>query len=178
MEEALLSFYYQFHAKQHYFLCHDILEEAWKAQPSYSKNDAVVSLILCATGCYHYRRGNNKGAATLFKRAYRVADSCNNNMENLGLEHQSYLNLLTQLFENASRQHSFQVIELPLLATTNKKLKQYYPDYAVMAYINETPYIYNHHLLRDRHEVEQARIEALKRSKIKWQKENNGIEDD
>ncbi|GEP84776.1 Putative cytosolic protein [Staphylococcus piscifermentans] len=176
MEEALLSYFYQFHAKQHYFLCHDILEEAWKAQSSYSKKDAVVSLILCATGCYHYRRGNYKGAATLFKRAYRVADYQNNNMETLGVKHQAYLDLLTQLCENASQQCSFQVIELPLLATTIKKLQQCYPYYTVMTYINERPYIYDHHLLRDRHEVEQARIEALKRSKLKWQKDNNNIE--
>ncbi len=41
-----INFYYQFHTKQHYFLCHDILEDAWKAENNYSKQDAVVKLHL------------------------------------------------------------------------------------------------------------------------------------
>nr|MQS96213.1 DUF309 domain-containing protein [Escherichia coli] len=35
MQQALINFYYQFHTKQHYFLCHDILEDAWKAENNY-----------------------------------------------------------------------------------------------------------------------------------------------
>ena len=62
MKEALKLFYFQFHTEQHYFLCHDILEEAWKENPHFNKNDAIVSLILFSTGCYHYRRGNLIGA--------------------------------------------------------------------------------------------------------------------
>ncbi|WP_331458274.1 DUF309 domain-containing protein [Staphylococcus carnosus] len=167
LEEALLSFYYQFHAQQHYFLCHDILEDAWKKQPFFSKEDAVVSLILCATGCYHFRRGNCKGASTLFKRAYRVANLNLKNIENLGLSSQKYLTLLTQLKKQATQNCPFQVIELPLLESTKKKLKSKFPDYQLMTKINDSPYIYDHHLLRDRHAVELARNDALKRRKLK-----------
>ena len=39
-----MDYYYQFHKHQHYFLCHDILEDAWKSQNTFSKHDAVVSL--------------------------------------------------------------------------------------------------------------------------------------
>ncbi|MCI8279249.1 MAG: DUF309 domain-containing protein, partial [Staphylococcus xylosus] len=46
MKKALKDFYFHFHTKQHYFLCHDILEEAWKDNESFRKDDAVVSLIL------------------------------------------------------------------------------------------------------------------------------------
>ena len=53
-----MDYYYQFHKHQHYFLCHDILEDAWKSQNTFSKHDAVVSLLLFATANYHYRRGN------------------------------------------------------------------------------------------------------------------------
>ena len=67
MDDALIHFYYQFHKHQHYFLCHDILEEAWKLNLSFSKNDAVVSLILFASACYHYRRDNIKGALKSYK---------------------------------------------------------------------------------------------------------------
>ena len=47
-----MDYYYQFHKHQHYFLCHDILEDAWKSQNTFSKHDAVVSLILFATANY------------------------------------------------------------------------------------------------------------------------------
>lgn len=48
-------------------LCHDILEDAWKEQPSYSKQDAIVSLILFTTASYHHRRHNYKGALKVIK---------------------------------------------------------------------------------------------------------------
>jgi len=167
LNEALLSFYYQFHAQQHYFLCHDILEEAWKEQPDFTKEDAVVSLILCATGCYHFRRGNCKGAATLFKRASRVANHNLSNLEQLGLKKHKYIELLAQLEKQAAQNNTFQVVELPLLKSTKNRLKSKYPDYQLMTKINDSPYIYDHHLLRDRHAVELARNEALKRRKLK-----------
>ena len=70
MNKALSHFYYQFHTHQHYFLCHDILEELWKSNPNFSKKDAVVSLILFSTAMYHYRRCNKLGALKSFKKRY------------------------------------------------------------------------------------------------------------
>ena len=70
MNKALSHFYYQFHTHQHYFLCHDILEELWKSKPNFSKKDAVVSLILFSTAMYHYRRCNKLGALKAFKKRY------------------------------------------------------------------------------------------------------------
>ena len=64
--QSLNRFYYYFH-KQHYFLCHDILEEAWKSNINFSKKDGIVSLILFSTAMYHYRRGNTKGALVTLK---------------------------------------------------------------------------------------------------------------
>ncbi|MDY5060882.1 DUF309 domain-containing protein [Staphylococcus simulans] len=170
MKQALIEFYYQFHTKQHYFLCHDILEDAWKAQAQFTKRDAVVSLILCATGCYHYRRANYKGAHTLFQRAARVAHESQDNLYQLGIESKSYLKLLNDLIENTKLQQPFIPVELPLLSTMKKQIKQHYPDYAIMHQINTLPYICDHHLLRDRHEVEQERLEALKQKQLKHKK--------
>ncbi|MHD0397653.1 DUF309 domain-containing protein [Staphylococcus simulans] len=170
MKQALIEFYYQFHTKQHYFLCHDILEEAWKAQPQFTKRDAVVSLILCATACYHYRRGNYKGAHTLFQRASRVAHANHDNLHLLGLENKDYLQLLNDLMEKTKQQIPFTPVTLPLTTTMETEIKRVYPDYAMMQQINTLPYIYDHHLLRDRHEVEQARLDALKQNQLKHKK--------
>lgn len=170
MKQALIEFYYQFHTKQHYFLCHDILEEAWKAQSQFTKRDAVVSLILCATACYHYRRGNYKGAHTLFQRAARVAYENQETLHHLGLESINYLTLLNDLIEMTQQHHPFKPVILPLQSTMKTQVKHDYPDYTVMRQINTLPYIRNHHLLRDRHDVEQARLEALKRNQLKHKK--------
>lgn len=158
MQRALLEFFYQYHTKQHYFLCHDILEEAWKAQSTYTKRDAVVSLILLATGSYHYRRQNFKGAHTLFKRAYRVAEV--NDVTQLGLKQEEYLNLLKTLEHQAQNKEGFTPIHLPLTKAIENTLKSQYPNYEMMQKVNDIPYIYDHHLLRDRHEVEEARNKA------------------
>ena len=63
-----MDYYYQFHKHQHYFLCHDILEDAWKSQNTFSKHDAVVSLILFATANYHYRREFKRRIKNLLKK--------------------------------------------------------------------------------------------------------------
>jgi predicted metal-dependent hydrolase len=54
MQQALINFYYQFHTKQHYFLCHDILEDAWKAENNYSKHEIDNrNLSVPVAFCYH-----------------------------------------------------------------------------------------------------------------------------
>lgn len=170
MKHALIDFYYQFHTKQHYFLCHDILEEAWKAQNHYSKTDAVVSLILCATGCYHYRRANYKGAHTLFQRAYRVAHLNRYVLSDLGLKGNDYMRLLKDYAQAAQRQLPFEPMELPVLHAFTEAIQSVYPDYTMMQQVSTLPYICDHHLLRDRHEVENARLEALKLKQLKDKK--------
>lgn len=170
MKQALIEFYYQFHTKQHYFLCHDILEDAWKAQAHFTKQDAVVSLILCATGCYHYRRTNYKGAHTLFKRAYRVAHINEAFLSQLGLKSNAYLQQLKDLIQDTQVQLPFKPFALPLMSSMEEEIEQTYPDYEMMHHVNRLPYICDHHLLRDRHAVEQARQEALKQNRLKHEK--------
>lgn len=165
MQRALLEFFYQYHTKQHYFLCHDILEEAWKAQTTYTKKDAVVSLILLATGSYHYRRQNFKGAHTLFKRAYRVAEI--NDVSQLGLRQMDYLYLLKTLEYQTQNKEIFIPIHLPLTKEIENTLKSQYPNYEMMQKVNDIPFIYDHHLLRDRHEVEEARNMAYRKKHSK-----------
>ncbi|WP_086427741.1 DUF309 domain-containing protein [Staphylococcus cornubiensis] len=162
LENDLVHFYYQFHHEQHYFLCHDILEEAWKMQQVFSKQDAVVSLILLATGSYHYRRGNFKGAHKTFNKAYHIiADYPEDTMITLGLERQAYLNILTQLIQDTAHEIPFSPIQLPLTEAMIEKVKVQFPNFQVTDTVVETPGILHHHQLRDRSDVIAAREAAL-----------------
>lgn len=161
MDNALKLFYYQFHTEQHYFLCHDILEEAWKQNSSFSKNDPVVSLILFATGCYHYRRHNFIGAKRSFERAYKVIVQ-DEDSQYLGLYISHYKNLITQIIYNIEQRKTFQPIQLPITDTMEQQILHDFPNYILTPYVIEDDYIIHHHIKRDRSEVIQARQDAIK----------------
>ena len=160
MDNALKLFYYQFHTEQHYFYCHDILEEAWKENPSFSKNDPVVSLILFATGCYHYRRHNYIGAKRSFQRAYKVITQATSS-QYLGLNINYYQKLIVQMISNIEQQKAFEPIQLPITETMEQQILQDYPNYILTPYVIDDEYIVHHHIKRDRSEVIQARQEAI-----------------
>ncbi|RIP34280.1 DUF309 domain-containing protein [Staphylococcus gallinarum] len=160
MEKALQLFYYQFHTRQHYFLCHDILEDAWKENPNFSKNDAVVSLILMTTGCYHYRRNNFRGAKTSFDRALNVIQS-STDKQILGLDIDKYVILLNSLKCNAMSCRPFLPIRLPLKQEMLQAVQSNFTDFSFRDTLINDSYIVNHHLERDRSEVIDARYNAL-----------------
>lgn len=165
MKEALKLFYFQFHTEQHYFLCHDILEEAWKENPHFNKNDAIVSLILFATGCYHYRRGNLKGAKRSFIKALTVINEVDVEPD-LGLDLMSYRSLIQNMINNVSQEQPFAPVYLPLTAAFEQQIMQQFPNYIRTPYIIDNDYIVHHHLKRDRSEVIAARARALRQRKL------------
>lgn len=160
MEKALQDFYYQFHTKQHYFLCHDILEESWKSNTSFSKDDAVVSLILMATGCYHFRRGNHRGAIKSFNKALKVIE-LHDNITTLGMDIEAYKSMLKTLIEHVDNGKPFAPIQLPLTDTMIDSILSEYPNFKMTTDMVTDSYIVNHHLERDRSEVNEARQAAL-----------------
>lgn len=161
MHKQLVEFYVQFHQEQHYFLCHDILEEAWKAQNEFSKHDPVVSLILVATGCYHYRRGNFKGAHRSFKKALKTLQRFDSTVySQLGLQYHLFQQEVSQLILDAENEIPFSPIMLPLTDEMTDEILKYYPHYRPTTTINATPFILHHHKLRDRAEVIAARAQA------------------
>lgn len=162
MEQALIDYFYQFHVEQHYFLCHDILEECWKAQPTHSKKDAIVSLILLATGAYHYRRQNYVGAHRTFMKAQKIIKEAPfQQVMQLGVNFDQYINMLEQLIEATSKQSPFAPIEIPITTEMYHLIIQQYPNYQLNLNIVHHPYIKDYHKYRDRSSVIDARIQAL-----------------
>ncbi|AVQ33127.1 DUF309 domain-containing protein [Staphylococcus muscae] len=163
MQDALLTFYYQFHTKQHYFLCHDILEDAWKQQNHYTKDDFVVGLILFATASYHYRRCNLKGALRTFKKSIKIINQyADESIASYGLQPNAFRKQIQQLCTDIEQEKCFRPIELPLLKEMEQSIKSTYNDYVVNTTIVDTPDIMHYHRLRDRTPVIDAREKALR----------------
>ncbi|MCE5089736.1 DUF309 domain-containing protein [Staphylococcus devriesei] len=160
MEQALIKFYYYFHKHQHYFLCHDILEEAWKMNASFSKKDAIVSLILFSTAMYHFRRHNFKGALKSFQKALLTFQQASDKA-NIGLKEKDYINLIEKQIDNLTNHRPFNPVYLPVTECMEKLISNAYLDYEFNPLPVREDYIVHHHLLRDRREVVEARQQAL-----------------
>ena len=153
-----MDYYYQFHKHQHYFLCHDILEDAWKSQNTFSKHDAVVSLILFATANYHYRRGNLKGALKSFEKALLTINHAKDDTQ-LHLNINEFKQLIVKMIEAVKLQKQFTPLQLPIEPEFQTLIKRKYPDYLFTSQIIKEPYIVDHHIKRDRTEVIKNRYE-------------------
>ncbi|WP_323702302.1 DUF309 domain-containing protein [Mammaliicoccus sp. Dog046] len=159
MEIDVINFHYNFHVHRHYFECHDILEEYWKAQPHFSKNDAVVSLILFSTACYHYRRENIKGALKTFNKSLQIA-ILNPSFEYLGVEREAYISVIQSQILKINQNKKYKSIQLPLTDECLYALNQTFTDFEYNTLPDVSDYIKHHHLLRDRTEVIEQRNAA------------------
>lgn len=159
MDEALIAFYYQYHKHQHYFLCHDILEDAWKENSSFSKNDAVVSLILFVTACYHFRRGNTNGALKSYQKSLKVINEAKDSI-NLQLDIDAFKKIIQTQISSIQSSHAFVPVKLPVYKDFEMRIKFSHPDYAFTSFVVSEPYIMHHHIKRDRTKVIQAREKA------------------
>lgn len=166
LQKQFVDFYVQFHQQQHYFLCHDILEEVWKSQKKYCKKDPIVALILIATGCYHYRRENFNGAYRSFQKALHLIQQHRaETFRQLGVHQDQLQQLIARMVENTAQKRPFAPLMLPLTKEMTEAILKYEPNYNPTTTVVTTPLILNHHKLRDRTEVVHARQLAQKNKK-------------
>lgn len=71
------------------------------------------------------------------------------------------LSLLVELIKATKKEQSFEPFHLPLTDTMEQIILEQYPNYVMTYYKIEDDYIIDHHLKRDRTEVEAARKRAL-----------------
>lgn len=166
LQKQLVEFYVQFHQHQHYFLCHDILEDVWKSQSKFTKNDPIVALILIATGCYHHRRENYIGAHRSFQKAIRLLQRHSaSDFVQLGVHHDLLYQTLEQFLEHTEQKRSFSPLILPLTNEMTETILKYEPEYRPLTKIISTPMLIHHHKLRDRSDVISARQQAQQNKK-------------
>lgn len=66
-----VNFIVYFNENQDFFECHEVLEDYWNEIPHRTKEHPLTAYILLATGLYHWRRENERGALRTLNKALR-----------------------------------------------------------------------------------------------------------
>ncbi|MFC3418168.1 DUF309 domain-containing protein [Salinicoccus hispanicus] len=167
----LMDFYNELIIKQDYFECHEIMEEAWKSKPMFTKKDAEVFLILLATGEYHYRRGNIPGAVKSYERALLLYHENEYDLGALGMT----VDLIDMMHERLSRMphDAFTPMQFPLTDHIWQALHREHAGgmtYEAFRKDSEDRFVSDaavvcKHRLRDRSDVIREREAAIKKRK-------------
>lgn len=143
-----------FNGNQDYFECHEVLEEYWKSIAPGEKNHPLVGYVQLATGMYHWRRNNTKGAMKIFKKAHKnfTANQSSPYFEFIGFEELCKdCEMCMKAIENGEPFKGFQIVlkNETLASLVNKKIKE----------LPSLPkdYLLHKHMLRDRTDILEAR---------------------
>ncbi|PWI27051.1 DUF309 domain-containing protein [Kurthia sibirica] len=155
---SFISFLGYFNGNQDYFECHEELEEYWKDIAPGERKHPLTGYIQLATGLYHWRRGNNKGATTILKKGYATLQASSTSPFVAALDYSSLMLHYAQTIEAVAQQQPFEAFKIII---TDVPLQQ-----LVLANIaNQIPYdahyLMNKHTQRDRSEIILSRQQAL-----------------
>ena len=149
-----------FNGNEDYFECHEVLEEYWKEIAPKEKEHVLVGYIQIATGLYHWRRGNSVGAYRILNKARKIIM---HNSKSIFTEFIALDELLVQI-DNALVQinadKSFSSFLFPL---TNLELKSLVSERIKQLPHENSAYIINKHMLRDRSSILREREENKKK---------------
>ncbi|WP_234396920.1 DUF309 domain-containing protein [Bacillus massiliglaciei] len=167
--EEYLSFMAHFHGSRDYFECHEILEEYWKETAPRDRHSHWVGLIQIAVGLYHQRRGNYKGASKTMDKAFHNLFKKKEEIQNLGLNHESLIELVRQVREEMSARKPYRSISLPirdpeLLEQCKERCRQLGAEWDTPSDLSDES-IVQKHTVRDRTEIIQERNRQLQKRK-------------
>lgn len=149
-----IQFLAYFNGNQDYFECHEVLEEYWKEVAPREKTHPLTGWIQLATGLYHWRRGNFKGAHTILKKAERTLTA---SIYGPFLEEINTLNLLNQLHLAQKKVNNHDPYQSWYIEITSPILKSTVDDFIASLPPSDSNFIQNKHMLRDRSDILFAR---------------------
>ncbi|GMO00448.1 DUF309 domain-containing protein [Parageobacillus thermoglucosidasius] len=163
--DAYIRYLIHFHTDRDYFECHEILEEHWK-KDGYKK--VWVVLIQIAVALYHHRRGNQRGALRMMRKALTLLSKEQKAIRELGLDEQRLSKQLECYIERMEQNEAYESIELPIRDETLRKTCQAICEERGLTWgkasdMNDV-FLIHKHKLRDRSDVIAAR-ERKKTSK-------------
>lgn len=147
-----------FNGNEDYFECHEVLEEYWKNVAPAQKGHPLVGYVQIATGMYHWRRGNVRGAVRIFEKGMALLAAPTDDAFIAYVDVEALMPLLQQTVLRMKSGQAFTPFTLPL---TNDALA-----HRVQRAIDALPptdahYICHKHMLRDRSDVLQQRAAKL-----------------
>ncbi|MCR2802916.1 DUF309 domain-containing protein [Paenibacillus soyae] len=163
--DAYIAYLVEFHATRDFFECHELLEEYWKEHPDDGLGETWIGLIQTAVGQYHERRGNLRGAASMYGKA--AGKLLASPLERLGLDREDLIRQLEARREAAEAGTSgyedikMRLADSELAALCEEKCRERGLVWGKSG-LDAADEVIHRHLTRDRTEVVEARAAALK----------------
>lgn len=154
-----IDFFAFFNGNRDYFECHEVLEELWKEVGPGIKDHTLVGFVQIATGLYHWRRNNFRGAEKSLTKGLSIIKKKDDCKYLLPILYDNFIKDAQTALQNCKAHASFKPFKIGF---QSKKLEQ-----LVESRINQLPkqemdFISNKHMLRDRSEIIQTRKDQLK----------------
>lgn len=169
--QEYIEFLVHFHGSRDYFECHEILEEYWKRIDRDNKQSIWVGFIQLAVAQYHYRRGNFSGAQKTLQKSLQIFLLNKSVVPQLGVDLSALTQQLNRLRERIEQRQSYESINIPIHSNDLKKMCMQRSRELNMIWGSPSnvsdPLLVHRHKERDRTDVIQERIEALRERQIK-----------
>ncbi|MFJ8261362.1 DUF309 domain-containing protein [Rummeliibacillus sp. NPDC094406] len=151
-----IQFLTYFNGNQDYFECHEVLEEYWKEVAPRDKKHPLTGWIQLATGLYHWRRENFKGAHTILNKAERTLNA---SIYDSFLEEINTSNLLHQIHLTQEKVNNHEPYICWYIDIQSPDLKLKVEHSIATLPPSDTYFLQNKHMLRDRSNILLARQE-------------------
>lgn len=166
---AYIRYLVHFHGNRDYFECHEILEEFWKQEDAGNKMSVWVGLIQLAVSCYHYRRSNYTGAKKTLEKAIKVFNKEGKALSRLGLNKSELFSILMDCLNQIEQKRPYKSFNLPINDPLLLRKCQMLCSELGFIWFSDSdinnPSLVHRHKLRDRTEVIEDRIRAIKAKK-------------
>lgn len=153
-----IQFLAYFNGNQDYFECHEVLEEYWKYVAPRDKLHPLTGWIQLATGLYHYRRGNYKGADTILKKAELTLRTSLHTpfFDDKEIDALSVIEHIHQTQKNVSLREPFKNWPVNIISISLKDSVE--ESISILPNLDDQ-FLQNKHMLRDRTDILRARNE-------------------
>lgn len=155
---AFVQFLTYFNGNQDFFECHEVLEDYWKEIAERERKHPLVGYIQLATGLYHWRRGNSRGAKTLLTRSQKLLCDAQTTPFAEKIDYDDLLHQIEQTRLAITEGARFETFSIGI---TDHLLKEMVHNEIEQLPVIDPDYLLNKHRLRDRTEVIEARELAL-----------------
>lgn len=156
-KRSFVLFLSYFNRNRDYFECHEVLEEHWKDVAAGERHHELVGFIQLATGLYHWRRGNFRGAQTILKKAeaHLLMHPLSDYYQGIDMAH--LLEKLADCRIAVEQQHAFSPFEIVI---TDSQLAEAVQTVVLPTYSEQ--FIMHKHTLRNRDDVILLRKQNLR----------------
>lgn len=149
-----------FNGNHDYFECHEVLEEYWKDIAPGEKEHPLVGYIQVATGLYHWRRGNMRGARRMLSNGVRILHAATGTVFAEKIDFTKFLDCVKNALVAVNEDQDFAAFAIVI---TDEELAQAV-TISFSALPEEDPHFIQHkHTLRDRSEVIEERSQQLRK---------------